>query len=614
MFVCCNCRRKRFSDQVYAYKEHIKSGYKNNIGNQCVSIPEEICMTNNKFHICFTCHTYFVKGKIPPMSHINQLKTVDLTNMDDIRELNPLENTLIALNIPFQLIYKTSVSRWNKTKRQLVNIPIPHDKMMSTVASIPRTPEESPIVNIYFKRKKSMTSSHCEQYVNIERIYAVLEQLRQLGNPFYQDVNIDRDAYTDRYLIQQQEGLDKINLTEGSLEEIAVIFAALHVPPLNLIVDSLPINGCLFTACIHQLGRPCFEKATLCTADELRLVTTIYLKNCTAAYEMSGLYKRKWLRDLDIFGKTGKWTCCNRTVLLLGICVSLKKRILIINTVANQGEPPTYVICPSVFGGDIDSGSPLVFAHDGDIFKSFSPTTDIDEDNLIELIEQHVNGTYNLNVRDLNIDTYVTNKEKRGGQEQENVSECIEIIGDSDDDENYETNDPIQRQKFTHERPTLLVNDHPQNDVRDTVIESESDDISRSHKNEPVVVAPGENIVPTNILTEDFWEAKSFPCLFPDGQYTFHHQKRQVKLTMQKYFEQRILNIDGRFALNPSYVFSAFGCNEKNVLERNYSIAFQRGKRKEVASGGIQYTGDNPYCILEKSPGTPMFWQKKNMS
>ena len=142
-------------------------------------------MTNNKFHICFTCHTYFVKGKIPPMSHINQLKTVDLTNMVDIRELNPLENTLIALNIPFQLIYKTSVSRWNKTKRQLVNIPIPHDKMMSTVSSIPRTPEESPIVNIYFKRKKSMTSSHCEQYVNIERIYSVLEQLRQLGNPFY---------------------------------------------------------------------------------------------------------------------------------------------------------------------------------------------------------------------------------------------------------------------------------------------------------------------------------------------------------------------------------------------------------------------------------------------
>ena len=125
-----------------------------------------------------------------------------------------------------------------------------------------------------------MTSSHCEQYVNIERIYAVLEQLRLLGNPFYQDVNIDRDAYQDRYLKQQQEGLDMLTLSEGSLEEIAIIFAALHVPPIHLIVDALPINSCLFSACIHQLGRSCFEKASLCTADELRLVTTIYLKDC----------------------------------------------------------------------------------------------------------------------------------------------------------------------------------------------------------------------------------------------------------------------------------------------------------------------------------------------
>ena len=67
--------------------------------------------------------------------------------------------------------------------------------------------------------------------------------------------------------------------------------------------------------------------------------------------------------------------------------------------------------------------------------------------------------------------------------------------------------DPVRRQQFQNERATMFVNDFPEVDVRDP-----------HGPNIPVVVAPGEGKIPTNILKETNWDLKSFPCLYPDGK------------------------------------------------------------------------------------------------
>ena len=69
---------------------------------------------------------------------------------------------------------------------------------------------------------------------------------------------------------------------------------------------------------------------------------------------------------------------------------------------------------------------------------------------------------------------------------------------------------------------------------------------------------------------------------------------RKVPLTKQKYFEQRILNEDLRFANCPEYVFSAFACNERERLDKNVGISFRRGTKK--ANG--QYSLEDPYLSL----------------
>ena len=80
---------------------------------------------------------------------------------------------------------------------------------------------------------------------------------------------------------------------------------------------------------------------------------------------------------------------------------------------------------------------------------------------------------------------------------------------------------------------------------------------------------------------------------------------------MQQYFQQRLLNVDRRFANNPSYAFAAFACNELNTLENNIILSFMRDRKSTSSTGGIKYSLEDPYTVLDKSPGTPNFFKQK---
>ena len=192
--------------------------------------------------------------------------------------------------------------------------------------------------------------------------------------------------------------------------------------------------------------------------------------------------------------------------------------------------------------------------------------------------------------------------DKNGVNNNEEVENKDSNSYEKEDEENeFNQNDPVQKQKFNEERPTMFVNDFPELDV--TTVRRGNDEIDG---NISVTVAPGENQIPTNIVHEEHWESKSYPGLFPDGKNDFH-EKRDVNISMQQYFQQRLLNKDQRFSNNPSYLFSSFACNEKDVLERNVNIAQKRGK----VSGAAIKPLDDPYRVLEKSPGTPIYMRTK---
>ena len=62
--------------------------------------------------------------------------------------------------------------------------------------------------------------------------------------------------------------------------------------------------------------------------------------------------------------------------------------------------------------------------------------------------------------------------------------------------------------------------------------------------------APGENNTPKYMLLDDNFEVLAFPDLFPYGKGGYMSAERPIKLGIRKYFQQRLLNCDGRFAKN----------------------------------------------------------------
>ena len=195
------------------------------------------------------------------------------------------------------------------------------------------------------------------------------------------------------------------------------------------------------------------------------------------------------------------------------------------------------------------------------------------------------------------------NRQSNLEKEQKKEARTEEEIEEEEEDK-FNKNDTIQRQKFNDLRPTMFVNDFPELNI-ETVRHAQNE-----HSNDQditVTVAPGENQVPTNIVHEQHWESKSYPALFPNGKYDFHDKDRPQKISMQQYFDQRVMNCDRRFSRNSSYLFSAFACNEKNVLECNIGIAGMKGKVGNSSLNTLQ----DPYKVLEQCPGTPIYMRKK---
>ena len=183
-------------------------------------------------------------------------------------------------------------------------------------------------------------------------------------------------------------------------------------------------------------------------------------------------------------------------------------------------------------------------------------------------------------------------------EESEQTQADKDILEEQKIEREFNEKDPIQKNKFVNERQSIFVNDFPELDVSDKIDKTNEIKVS---------LALGENQIPTNIVYEVGWEPKSFPGLFPDGRNDYH-ETRLVPISMQNYFEQRLLNYDRRFAQNTAYMFASFACQEKNVLERNVRVAQVRGTKN--SKGGIHPLND-PYRVLEACPGTPVFFKKK---
>ena len=163
-------------------------------------------MVHEQFYICTTttCKNYVTRGKIPPMSLHNNLELFDIGAYEELC-VTELENSMIALNILFQKVIKLPKSRWPAMKDKTINIPINQSDVMNTINSLPRLPKDAGIVPIALKRKLTYKNSHMTQYISVPKILKALRTLKELGNPYYQFVDIN-DEFEDELRESYLEG------------------------------------------------------------------------------------------------------------------------------------------------------------------------------------------------------------------------------------------------------------------------------------------------------------------------------------------------------------------------------------------------------------------------
>lgn len=135
-----------------------------------------------------------------------------------------------------------------------------------------------------------------------------------------------------------------------------------------------------------------------------------------------------------------------------------------------------------------------------------------------------------------------------------------------------------------------------------------------------VNLAPAEGNNPVKLLSDFANEAKCFPVLFPLGCNTYR-ESRDKRLTLSRYFNNRILHADGRFAQNVEYIFFAQYMSEVEQVVSNVSIALRKGisgctpkkvnedllNNEESLKKLLEF--DDGFRFLKPIRGTPAFWQ-----
>ena len=131
-----------------------------------------------------------------------------------------------------------------------------------------------------------------------------------------------------------------------------------------------------------------------------------------------------------------------------------------------------------------------------------------------------------------------------------------------------------------------------------------------------VCVAPAEGETPLNVMTDHSFEAMSNPDKFPYGSGTFKTD-RPKKLTYRKYFNQRLLDVDGRFVRDIDYLFVAqYIVEAKQILDDGNNFAWrQKPSRQFTAAQARDQTVlsqcvHKAYTFMKNVRGSPPYYQR----
>jgi hypothetical protein len=134
--------------------------------------------------------------------------------------------------------------------------------------------------------------------------------------------------------------------------------------------------------------------------------------------------------------------------------------------------------------------------------------------------------------------------------------------------------------------------------------------LRNKNKENGLVLAPGEDQIPRNILKEKHPFVLHYPCLFPDSKGGLHDTSRTKKLTTQEWVNQRLLNKNLAFSKNKPFVFNAVNYVEQQQLMNRMNISYLRGKVTQSKEGTKFLQTEDGNAVFDGLPSSPRYWQK----
>mgnify|MGYP007048517364 FL=1 len=113
-------------------------------------------------------------------------------------------------------------------------------------------------------------------------------------------------------------------------------------------------------------------------------------------------------------------------------------------------------------------------------------------------------------------------------------------------------------------------------------------------------------------MEDPLWDIKGFPTLDPKMK-NHMNADREVRLTNQQYIQQRMFNINPRYANFLSWVYAATGFLEMKQMTNNISISMQRGVPSTREDGRTEYKLESAFSVMQNVKNTPTYWSKAKM-
>lgn len=133
-------------------------------------------------------------------------------------------------------------------------------------------------------------------------------------------------------------------------------------------------------------------------------------------------------------------------------------------------------------------------------------------------------------------------------------------------------------------------------------------------------IAPGEGNNPVKMLQEPGNEAKTFSYLFPTGKFSWNNE-RDTRITLSRYFNNRLMNTDDRFAKDSNYIFFSQYMSDLNQVIEKTQISVRKsvktlGSDKVVTNTMVQdpvvlaklMKNDEALRFMQPIRGTPAYW------